>query len=261
MSFVRDLLYFFIIGVPGSAYPTVLMDMIFETTIQNVVQRTPSVKSFQINLPQAVEFKAGQFLQASLLVNGKEEGKYFTISSSPSEKRFVEFTKRITESPFSQALDQIGPGGWMKISMPMGRFTLDRAGADAKIAFLSGGIGITPIISMCRSAADQNLDRDMILLYGNRTQDDVPFKEEWEELTRRLPRLRVVHVLESPPEGWEGHAGYITKETVVSEIPDYRDRAFFVCGPPGMVAALSGILEKDLSLPREQIITENFDGY
>jgi len=236
------------------------MDMIFETTIQNVVQRTPSVKSFQINLPQAVEFKAGQFMQVSIIAGGKEEGKYFTISSPPSETRFIEFTKRITQSPFSQALDRMAPGDRVKISMPMGRFTLERAGGN-RIAFLSGGIGITPIISICRFAAHEQMDLDVVLLYGNRTQGDIPFKDELDELTRAIPRLRVVHVLESPPEGWQGYTGYITKETVVSEIPDYRDRIFFVCGPPGMVAALTGILEKGLALPREQIITENFDGY
>jgi len=237
------------------------MDMIFETTIQNVVQRTPSVKSFQINLPQAVEFKAGQFMTVTIRVDGKEDSKYFTISSSPSEKHFIEFTKRITQSSFSQALDRMAPGDRVKISMPMGRFTLERASADAKIAFLSGGIGITPIISICRSAADQKLDRDMILLYGNRTQDDVPFKKEWEKLTRALPRLRVVHILESPPEGWTGPAGYMTAGMIREKIPDFARRVFFVCGPPGMVAALTGILEKGLALPREQIITENFDGY
>ncbi len=166
----------------------------------------------------------------------------------------------IASSPaFSQTLDQMKPGDWVKVSIPMGLFTLERA--SDKIAFLSGGIGITPIISMCRFLAHEKTDRDIILIYGNHDQTDIPFQDEFEDMKKVLPRLRVVHVLDAPQEGWEGHTGYITKDIVLKEIPDYADRAFFVCGPPKMVEGLTRILTDDLRLAKEQVIIENFDGY
>jgi ferredoxin-NADP reductase len=233
--------------------------MFFETIIQNIIQRTPSVKSFQIALPQPVAFKAGQFMMATIRVDGKEDSKYFTVSSPPTEKKFIEFTKRITQSPFSQTLDQMKPGDWVKVSIPMGLFTLERA--DGKIAFLSGGIGITPIRSMCQFAADMKMDRDIVLLYGNHDQTDIPFQDEFENMKKVLPRLRVVHVLDAPKEGWQGHTGYMTKEIIAQEIPDFAGRTFFVCGPPKMVEGLTRILTDDLQLSKKQVIIENFDGY
>lgn len=233
--------------------------MIFETTIQNIIQRTPSVKSFQIALPQPVDFKVGQFMEVTILLAGREGKKYFTISSPPIETRFIEFTKRITQSPFSQTLNQMKPGDWIRISMPLGRFTLERA--EGKIAFLSGGIGITPIRSMCQFAADMKMDRDIVLLYGNRNQTDIPFQDEFENMKKVLPRLRVVHVLDAPKEGWQGHTGHIIKEIIAKEIPDHAERTFFVCGPPKMVEGLTRILTDDLRLAKEQVVIENFDGY
>lgn len=233
--------------------------MTFESTIQDVIPRTASVKSFRVNVPQPVNFKAGQFMEVAIRIDGQEAKKYFTISSPPTEKQFIEFTKRITASVFSQALSRMSRGDWIKISMPLGRFTLERA--DGKIAFLSGGIGITPIRSICAFVTDQKVDRDVILIYGNHNQADIPFRDEFDTMQAHLPHLRVVHVLDSPEQDWQGYQGYITQEIIVKEIPDYAERTFFVCGPPSMVTSLTGILQNDLQLPQEQIIVENFDGY
>ncbi|HSV44128.1 MAG TPA: FAD-binding oxidoreductase [Candidatus Bathyarchaeia archaeon] len=235
--------------------------MIFESEIQDIVRRTHNVKSFQVRAPAEASYQAGQFMLVTIKVDQTLVNKYLSISSSPTQKGLIEFTKKITASDFSQTLDRMKPGGWVKIDMPKGAFTLDKA--DAKIAFLSGGIGITPIYSICRYVMDEKLDKDIILLYGNRTEHDIVFKEELEQMSRDHARFRVVHTLEAPQDasGWKGRTGFISEAMIREEIPDYSGRTFFVCGPPGMVKVLSELLINQLHLPPEQLVKENFMGY
>lgn len=71
-----------------------------------------------------------------------EEREHFTISSSPTEREFIEFTKKLTGHRFSDALDALKAGDWVRIAGPYGNFTFE--GEFEKIGMLSGGIGITP---------------------------------------------------------------------------------------------------------------------
>ena len=141
----------------------------------------------------------------------------------------------------------------------MGKFIFDPA--HPRIAFLSGGIGITPIRSICAYLVDSKADADMVLLYGNGTLKDIAFKDDLDAMQKRCPKLKVVHVLAKPEPEWEGRTGFITAQVIKEEVPDYPDRRFYVCGPPGMVAAMRKILSEELSLPKERIVSESFQGY
>jgi ferredoxin-NADP reductase len=72
--------------------------------------------------------------------------------------------------------------------------------------------------------------------------------------------LKVVHILNKPPSNWDGYTGYINSEVIQKEIPDYKKRVFYTCGPPGMVKAMINLLH-DLDVKNEQIKLENFAGY
>ncbi|MEW6109540.1 MAG: FAD-dependent oxidoreductase [Nitrospirota bacterium] len=99
----------------------------------------------------------------------------------------MEFTKRITNSEFSQALNQLKIGDWARIKMPYGFFTFE--GEYEKIAFLSGGIGITPIRSICKYACDRGLPTDIVLIYGNKTEKDIAFHEDFIQMEAENKRL------------------------------------------------------------------------
>ena len=229
-----------------------------ELKIKEVIQRIHNVKSFRLEAPEGIDFKAGQFLFASL-TTGPELKRCLSISSSPTEKGYIEFTKKITESDFSRSLDNLGPEGSIKVQYPFGKFTLQEA--DKKIAFISGGIGITPIRSICKYAVDKKLDIDIILLYANRSLKDIVFRQDFELMQEQHHRLKVVHVLTEPAPGFKSTVGRISSSVIKSEIPDFAERKFFLCGPPLMVEAMKNILNAELVLAKENIITENFQGY
>ena len=97
----------------------------FETEVIDVIRRAPNVKSFRFSIPEdtEIDFKAGQFFVVTIKINGEDAFKHFSFSNSPYEKEYIEFTKRITESVFSQALDRLKKGDWAKLKLPFGFFT------------------------------------------------------------------------------------------------------------------------------------------
>ncbi len=229
-----------------------------EAKIKAIIQRTYNVKSFRLEVDSDIDFKAGQFLQVTLK-NNPELKRYLSISSSPTEKGYIEFTKKITESEFSKALDSLKIGDLVIIKYPFGNFILQEA--YSKIAFLSGGIGITPIRSMCKYAVDKGLGIDMILLYTNRTKEDIAFREDFAQMQRNHPKLKVVHVLSEPAPEFQYKEGRINNQLIKQEVPDYLERKFYLCGPPAMVEAMKKILTEGILVSQENIITENFQGY
>jgi len=229
-----------------------------QVLVKEVVQRTPNVKSFRLSVPERLPFKAGQFLSV-MLREGDEFKRYLSISSSPTEKEHIEFTKKITGSAFSLLLNQLRTGDKVKIEYPFGNFTLPDG--CKKIAFLSGGIGITPIRSIIKFIVDQGLDIDVVLLYGNCAVSDIVFRDDFELMQKQSSRLRLVHVLSVAPPEFKCVSGRIDVDVIKANITDYQERKFFICGPPEMVEAMKTILTQDLGLPGENMITENFKGY
>jgi ferredoxin-NADP reductase len=230
----------------------------FETHVATVRRVTPTVKSFRFPRPAALDYRAGQYMLVTIRINGEAATKPFTISSSPTERDHLQFTKKLTGHPFSNALDALTPGDWARLDAPHGAFTF--AGEHAKLALLAGGIGITPLRSICRYCADAGVDTDIVLLYGSRTEQDLAFREEFEAMQATQPTFRAVFTLEQPPPGWTGARGFIDATTIRREIPDYAARVFYVCGPPVMIRVMEALLG-ELGVHDDRIRTERFAGY
>jgi len=228
--------------------------------IKEIIRRTSNVKSFRVSVSD-IDFEPGQFI--CVTVNPAESRsvyRFLSVSSSPTEKGYIEFTKKITQSDFSKALDNLKPGDSIKVQLPpRGNFTLNDP--KGKIAFLSGGIGITPIRSICKYAVDKNLGTDMVLVYANRSIEDIVFKEDFDIMQNQYPKLKVAHVLCEPAPGFKCSAGLINAQLIKNEVPDYSQRKFYICGPPQMVLAMEKILKEELAVTKENIIIEQFKGY
>jgi ferredoxin-NADP reductase len=233
----------------------------FESQVSEVIQQTHDIKSFRFPVSTGgVRFEAGQFFFITIKINGADAIHHFSFSNSPTDEGYIEFTKRITPSEFSQALDAMKPGAPVVLRGPEGTFTLSLT--QRRLAFLSGGIGITPLRSMLRFIVARNLPYDVVLLYGNNTVDDIAFRTELDGMAASHPNLRVEHVLSSPnvPSDWKGKKGFITKDIIMELVPDYAERFFYISGPPKMVIALEEQLGT-VGLPPKQIKRDSFTGY
>lgn len=234
------------------------MPIEIDTKVKEIIQRTFNVKSVRLEVKDWIDFKAGQFLCASLKTE-KECKRYLSISSSPTEKGYIEFTKKITESEFSKIVDKLKPGDFLNIKYPFGNFTLDSQ--YKKIAFLSGGIGITPVRSITKYVIDKKMDIAIVIIYGNHSIKDIVFKDDFDIMETLYPKLKVIHTLSKPDIGWSGNRGYINNEIIKEEIPDYEERVFYISGPPLMVEAMQKIITEELKVSKERVIVENFIGY
>lgn len=223
-----------------------------------VIRRSSNVKSFRWEVGELAPFKAGQFLCVSI-GEGKDYKRYLSISNSPTETGYLEFTKKLTDSAFSKCLDCLKAGSPATIEYPFGKFTWDAA--YKKISFLIGGIGITPVRSICKDIADKNLGVDIALFYSNRTAEDIIFRNDFELMQEKYPLLRILYLLSDCPAQAGYISGRISAQVIKDNLPDYPERKFFLCGPPAMVEAMKHILDCDLCLPKEHIITESFQGY
>ena len=232
--------------------------MKFETTVKEIIPRTHNVTSFRFPKPSTLAYKAGQFLFITIKPSQKELSKHFSLSSSPTETEHVEFTKKFTDSEFSTALKQLKPGDWAKIDVPYGNFTFE--GEYPKIGMLAGGIGITPLRSICKYCTDTRSKTKITLLYGCRTQNDIAFKQELENMQSQNDNLRVLFILSEADASWKGLTGIINAELVKKEIPDYEETIFYTCGPPPMVEVIEKMIES-LGLPKTQLKREYFSGY
>jgi len=232
--------------------------MKFETYVKEIIPRTYNVRSFRFPRPETLSYKPGQFLFVTIKANGKELSKHFSISSSPTEKMHIEFTKKLSESEFSTALKALKEGDWARIDAPYGKFTFE--GEHEKIGLLAGGIGITPLMSICKYCTDKRLNTKITLLYGNRTENDIAFRRELETMQEQNANLKVVFILNEASNEWKSATGIIDAEMVKKEIPDYRETVFYTCGSPAMVEAMEKLIES-LGLPKTQLNREYFVGY
>lgn len=206
-------------------------------------------------------FKPGQYCMLSL---GEEEARSLSIACSPTRalsQNYLQFATRNTGSAFKKLWGELKPGDLVKISGPFGRFVLDET--QPKIAFLSGGIGITPVKSMLEYACDKQLPTKLVLLYSNRKPEDIPFRSELFELAAANPNFQLVHTLtqaEASQQPWDGRRGKINEALVKETLPGFSEWLYYSCGPPAMVGAMTQLLQ-GMGVAQERIKTENFEGY
>ncbi len=232
--------------------------MKFEEPVIEIIRRAHNVKSFRFKKPEAFDYKAGQYVTVTLNSNGKKLSKALSLSSSPTEKDHIEFTKKLTGHEFSDMLDAMVLGDTAHISGPFGKMIFE--GEYEKIALLSGGIGITPMISICRYCTDMKLSTNIILLSSDRTEQDMLFVEELEEMQKQNPNLSVFHTLTRASEKWAGCRERICESMILREVPDYAERIFYICGPPPMVESMMEMLH-DMKIPESMINKESMIGY
>jgi predicted ferric reductase len=204
-----------------------------------------------------ISFKPGQF---AWLKVGKSPFAIrehpFSFSSSAMNSEKVEISiKELGD--FTSTIGEVSPGTRAYLDGPYGTFTVDRHTAPGYV-FIVGGVGISPIISILRTLADRHEKRPLLLFYSSKTWEEVTFREELENLTRRL-NLLVIHTLTKPPEDWKGERGRISAEMMARYLPENRvDCEYFICGPDPMQMAVKEALQK-LGLPLEKVQSESFN--
>ena len=147
----------------------------YTVKVTEVIERTPTAVSIRMEKPDGFEYEPGQWALFSLGVDDGLESRPLSFSSSPTEK-FLEFTKGITGSAFSAAVQECNPGDLITFKGPAG--VLVYRGGEPIVTFMAGGIGITPIRSILKYLVDMGDAGDKTLLYASRNIEETAFLEE-----------------------------------------------------------------------------------
>jgi predicted ferric reductase len=180
----------------------------------------------------------------------------FSLSSSAQRPHRPAFTVKAL-GDFSTSLADLCVGTAILVDGPHGE-RVHEAGAVRGRLLLAAGIGITPTLSVLRTAAERGERRPILLLYGSRRWEAVTFREELDALEREL-NLRVVHVLSRPEPDWQGERGRVGEQLVRRYAPrDLAGWSALVCGPSAMVAEAASTLRR-LGMPPAAIQAEGFE--
>lgn len=232
--------------------------------IGSIVPETPNVKTFRLQ-PVSGEgavpftFMPGQFLNVSFSIGGARMNRSYSISSSPTQRDHVDLTvKREPRGAVSRhVVDLLKVGERIEAAGPVGKSTFTGTEADS-VVLISGGVGITPMMSIARYLTDRSWPGDIFFLYACRTPADFIFAKDIAELQRRNPKLHVTVAIEDAQgTDWQGPRGRFTRELFAKEVPDIASRRIQLCGPPVMMNAVKAILT-ELKVPPEQVRTEDF---
>ena len=227
-----------------------------------IVDVTHDARTFRFvsDPPTLFHYKPGQFLTLELEIDGKPTHRSYTISSTPSRPHALEITvKRVAGGRVSNWLhDNLRVGATLSVKGPSGRFNCFDHPAR-KMLLISGGAGITPVMSMARWVLDTAADCDLVFLHAARTPEDIIFRTELGMMEQRHRNFRLFLTVSRPPAGggWEGFSGRISPELFRRVAADYRERSAFVCGPTGFMDATRHIME-GLEFPMEHYYEESF---
>ncbi|MCK9230013.1 MAG: FAD-binding oxidoreductase [Syntrophales bacterium] len=227
--------------------------------VREIIQETSSTATFRL-IPadgQLPPFLAGQYVTLFLTIGKIRTARPYSISSPPNQTAWYDVTiRRVEEGLVSNhLLDTIQIGDLIETSGPVGTFYYNPIIHRPVVAFIAGGSGITPFMSMIREIYDRGLDRRVFLFYGNRDSTDIIFGEEIERIAAVSANIHYVPVIENPDEQYDGRRGFITGSVVKEEMKTLHDATFFICGPQGMYDFCLPELEA-MGIPRRSVRRE-----
>lgn len=235
-------------------------------SVSDIVQETPDSKSLFFNIPEEhqndFEYKAGQYVTLKVMIDGEEERRAYSIFTSPDEEEFGVTVKKVQGGKVSNYLcDKVKEGDVLEVMNPEGRFTfLPEPEKRRDIILFASGSGITPIMSILRSALEHESLSNVYLYYGNKTKEDTIFINNLQRLEAEYKgqlEIEYIYSREKPvkSKGFSlfgkkdgPKSGRIDGKMVKQILKELKNRNFerqyYICGPGNMVENVENALTK-----------------
>ena len=232
--------------------------------VGSIMTETSSVKTFRL-LPSSADrslpftFIPGQFLNLAFSIGGARMNRSYSISSSPNQRDSLDLTiRREPRGAVSRhILDLLKVGDTIEAGGPVGKFTFTGQESDS-IVLISGGVGITPMVSISRYLTEQAWPGDIFFIYACRTPADYILAKEIAALEQRNPRLHVAVTMTRPDRtNWKGPRGHLANDFLNQTVPHLTSRRIHLCGPIPMMDATKTLLAQ-MGVPADHIKTESF---
>lgn len=218
-------------------------------TVHDVVAETPESRSLVFRPPRGWDYRPGQFLTVRIPgEDGTSLARCYSLSSSPHTDDLLKVTVKSVGPGSAWLCAQASPGMELDVLPPSGKFTPKTF--DGDLLLVAAGSGITPIMSITKSTLAAGAGR-IVLLYANRDENSVIFRNELRDLAEQHPdRLTVVHWLETLQ-------GLPTIDALAAALRPFADSEIYTCGPAAFMDAATAAL-RSLDVPRKRIHAERF---
>ncbi len=223
--------------------------------VKEVVEETSDTRSYVLEIPADLRddfsYRPGQFCSFRIHVDDQDPARCYSMSSAPGvDDDLVVTVKRVPGGVVSNWLnDHVADGDLLEVTRPAGMFCL-REG-DRPIVGFCGGSGVTPVMSIVKSAL-ATTGRPIRLLYANRSPDSVIFERALQGLGARYPgRIDLAHHFDTD-------SGYLDATAVAAFVDGRLDADFYLCGPGPFMEMVEGAL-LDLGVDADRILVERFE--
>lgn len=237
--------------------------------VKEVRNETADAVSVHFDVPddlaKSYGYQAGQYLTLKFFLEGQEYRRAYSLCTSPVADDLVAIAvKRVEGGKISNHInDNLSAGSEVEVMQPMGNFTIDFNEFYARHFILyAGGSGITPMMSLLKTALTVEQSSQVTLIYGNRDADSVIFHKELDELEGHYAdRFKIIQCLASSDDTWTGETGLLDASKVKSILgnldTDLNKAQHFICGPGPMMEQVKQALS-DLAVPSDRIHIEYF---
>ena len=231
--------------------------------VQTIVQETPRVKTFTLQLPQWIPHLAGQHYDIRLTAeDGYQAQRSYSIATPPEQTSQIGLTvELIKDGEISTYLHEgIKPGDSLEVRGPIGGyFVWQDEMKNIPLLLVGGGSGVVPLMAMLRHRAKVKATNPTVLLFSVRTEEDTIYQQELTQLASQDPAFTLLLTFtRQPPPGWTGYQRRIDRAMLMEVLDQLKTQPqSFLCGPTLLVEHVANTLV-DLGLPADSIRTERF---
>jgi len=267
---LRDNKYAQLLALVLTAASTVLIYVRFSSQKQKAIEKKPVLdpqvwKEFPLkekivvspntalyrfalaNPDDVLGLPIGQHVSVTAEIGGKDITRSYTPTSSDDDLgHFDLLIKSYEQGNISRYVSLLKIGDKVRIKGPKGQFKYT-AELAREIGMIAGGTGITPMLQIIRAALKNPADKTKLsLIYANVNAEDILLKDELDELVKsHEDRFQVYYVLNNPPAGWAGGAGFVSRDQITQHLPRAgEDIKILMCGPPPMMNAMKNHLDE-----------------
>lgn len=230
------------------------MSSFYKLSIKEVKRETHDAVSILFNVPEELKhnytFEAGQYVNIKLTLDGQEIRRAYSICSSPESGELRVAVKAVSCGLFSQfANTRLKAGDLLEVGKPEGKFSFEpKADSQHNYAAFAAGSGITPVISILKSALKSEPKSTFVLVYGNKKPENAIFHQELHDLQLKYVGRFFVHNVYSQANVEHELFGRIDKSTVNFVLNNKHKELsfdkFYLCGPEEMINTVSGVLKE-----------------
>jgi ferredoxin-NADP reductase len=229
--------------------------------VAEVIEETPRVRSLKLDVPDWPGHRAGQHVDVRLTAeDGYQAQRSYSIASAPEATQVMLTVERITDGEVSSYLaGEARAGDKFELRGPIGGYFVWTPALGGPLFLVAGGSGIVPLMAMLRHRAAAKSPVPATLLYSSRSDADIIYRAELEQLAGQGDGFTVKHTLtRERPAGWSGLTRRIDRAMLqsIGFAPDTHPR-IFVCGPTPLVETVARSL-RDIGHAPHMIKTERF---